>query len=207
MSSLKHSPSTEFPLRLNAHPQASGLVVTLPLEWSGPVRLLRALPLPQPESVPCLGVDEFAVHRGRTYATILVDMDTHRPVDVLTDRTAHTFAVWRREHPEVRVVCRDRAGSFRDGAQVCAPQARQVANAWHLLQNLAETVEHIVGRHRADLREPLTVQASQDDVRPTTPGGTRRARTAAPAGRTHPRTPPTDPRTHQTRRQPASHRP
>ncbi|MFI2206057.1 transposase [Streptomyces sp. NPDC020192] len=105
------------------------------------LRLLRAPPVPAAESVPCLGVDEFAVRRGRTYATILVDMNTHRPADVLTDRTAHTFAAWLREHPEVRVARRDRTASFRDGAHAGAPQARQVADAWHLLHNLAEAVE------------------------------------------------------------------
>ncbi len=112
----------------------------------GPLlHLLRALPVPLPESIPYLGVDEFAVRRGRTYATILVDTNTHHPIDVLADRTAHTSAAWLREHPEVRNVSRDRAG---------APQARQVTQAWHLLHNLAEAVGRVVGRHRAALREP-----------------------------------------------------
>ncbi|WP_331754691.1 ISL3 family transposase (plasmid) [Streptomyces sp. NBC_00012] len=120
------------------------------------LRLIRALPLPSSGPVPLLGVDEFAVRRGRTYATILIDMSTHPPVDVLADRAASTFASWLRDHPEVRMICRDRASSFRDGAQVGAPQARQVADAWHLLHNLAEAVERVVGRHRAVLRERLT---------------------------------------------------
>ncbi|MGW1761058.1 ISL3 family transposase [Streptomyces mirabilis] len=128
------------------------------------LRLLRALPVPLPESVPYLGVDEFAVRRGRTYATILVDTNTHCLMDVAADRTAHTFTAWPREHSEVRIVCGDRAGSFLDGARTGAPQARQMADAWHLLHNLAKAVERVAGRHRAELREPLTVRTDQDDT-------------------------------------------
>ncbi|MER5904883.1 transposase [Streptomyces mirabilis] len=128
------------------------------------LRLRRALPVPLPESVPYLGVDEFAVRRGRTYATILVDTNTHCLMDVLADRTAHTVTAWPREYSEVRIVCGDRAVSFLDGARAGAPQARQVADTWHLLHNLAEAVERVVGRHGAELREPLTVRTDQDDT-------------------------------------------
>ncbi|WP_326656753.1 transposase [Streptomyces sp. NBC_00385] len=91
-----------------------------------------------------LGVDELAVRRGRAYATILTDMSSHRPVDVLPDRATGTFTSWLRNHPGVRIICRDRADSFRDGARTGAPQARQVADARHLLHSLAEAAERVV---------------------------------------------------------------
>ncbi len=99
-----------------------------------------------------LGLDDWAWSKGQRYGTILVDLETRRVVDLLPDRSASGTAAWLKAHPGAEIICRDRHGLYAQGAREGAPQATQVADRFHLLENLRELLEKEFSQQRGPTR-------------------------------------------------------
>jgi len=127
--------------------------------WMTILRRVMAHPSASIEQVVQLGIDDFSFRRGRTFGTILVNMQNHHVIDLLADRSVETVTAWMRAHPEIRLVSRDRAGDYASAAARAVPQARQCADRFHLQKNLREALEGVLAHHLATHRQGLAQES------------------------------------------------
>ena len=98
-----------------------------------------------------LGVDEFALRKGRTYGTLMVDLERRVPVDIFDGIAAKDLTAWLPDHTQVEVLSRDRAWAawaYRLAGQTALPQSQQVADRFHLVQNVSLTLKNLLQSRR-----------------------------------------------------------
>lgn len=132
------------------------------------IRLVRNKPEPEHTRPRVVAVDDWAMRKGRTYGTILVDLERRQPVELLPDREATTLSDWLKNQPQVEVVSRDRAKAYKQGTTEGAPESLQVADRWHLLKNLGDAMRDLLEHHRRYLTWRIPLPSSP--VRPTAGG-------------------------------------
>jgi transposase len=113
------------------------------------LRVLLKIPLPALAVPRVLGIDDFALRRGRVYATVFIDAETGRRVDVIPGRTADIAEKWLLGHPGAEVVCRDGSGAYGEAVSRALPGAVQAGDRWHLWHLLGEAVRKEVAAHCA----------------------------------------------------------
>lgn len=134
-----------------------------PLSCATALRLLRRIPPPTVCIPPVIGVDDFALRRRHRYATIIIDADTGKRLDVLPDREAATLEAWLRGKKEIEVVCRDGSATYAEAIRRALPNAVQVSDRWHMWKNLCDKV-------LAEVRAHAPCWAT---INPPRPGGVR----------------------------------
>ena len=143
--------------------------------WMTILRRIMDLQTPVAGPVTVLGIDDFSFRRGRTFGTILVDLELHQVIDVLPERSSQTSADWMRDHPEIAYVSRDRGKDYTQGATQGAPQATQISDRFHLMKNFVEAVDAEVSccyKHLRQAQLPLpSPDIPQDDEWQQAPDG------------------------------------
>lgn len=135
---------------------------TLGIKTSGDtvIRLLlrRYESLPNPEVDDVIGVDDFAYKKRHTYGTIIVNEKTHEPVTLLDGRNGDTLREWLKNNKNIKVVTRDRASAYAKVISEELPDAMQVADRFHLHQNLLEAIKKAL-----NYELPATISIPHDD--------------------------------------------
>jgi len=160
-----HARSTES---LNAVHRSIGVTVggepgarlahklAIPISGDTIIRRVKDMTTEEGPPVRYLGIDDFAFRRGHNYGTILIDLEQGRVLDILKSRDSSDIEAWLKAHPSVEVITRDRASAYANAASAGAPEAKQVADRWHLLKNLREGIERLLDRRRKVVKERLS---------------------------------------------------
>lgn len=103
-----------------------------------------------------------ARRRGRCFGSMVCDLDRHQVIDLLPVRSAPSVAPWLQAHPSVEIVCRDRSRLYAEGIRHGAPQAVQVVDRFHLVENLGDALERFFLRYRRDLYTDASLNRSAE---------------------------------------------
>lgn len=102
-----------------------------------------------------VGIDDWAWRRGHSYCTVVCDLERRKVVSLLPDRDAETVEKWLKAHPDIRIVARDRGGTYARAATRGAPDATQVADRWHLFANASDAFLEAVRQMLAKIRDAV----------------------------------------------------
>jgi transposase len=121
------------------------------------LRVVRRHVAPPVDAPRVVGIDDWAWKRGHRYGTIVCDLERRRIIDILPDREPATVTAWPAEHPSITVIARDRGAGYKQAAAEGLPDAVQVADPWHLMENASAAFLNAVRRSMHAIRKAVGV--------------------------------------------------
>lgn len=106
-------------------------------------RLYDRIEFKDDPDVEAVGIDDVATRKGQTYATAIYDLKDHHMVALLEGRDGTPLKEWLKGHKKIRLVARDRASAYASAISEVLPECTQVADRFHLIQNLLDRMKDI----------------------------------------------------------------
>jgi transposase len=133
------------------------------------LRFLRALPLPAIAPPRVIGLDDWAWKRRERYGAIIVDLERGQPMALLADRSQETVQPWLKHHPAREIVARDRSKEFAAAITAALPQARHVADRWHVAHTLTEQLDKVIAARWKHLTKAAHPAETPPEPAPVSP--------------------------------------
>ncbi|MTH62436.1 ISL3 family transposase [Paracoccus litorisediminis] len=127
----------------------------MPVSKDTLLRVVRRRAVERSDALHVVGIDDFAFRRGQTYGTIVCDLERRQPVALLPDRALETSRAWLARHPSISVISRDRGGGYGEAIAKALPDAEQVADRWHLMENASRAFLDAVNRSMRQIRQAV----------------------------------------------------
>ena len=106
-------------------------------------RLTDKIIIEDNKDVEAIGIDDVAIRKGQTYATAIYDMEDHHLIALLDGRDKETVKSWLQNHKKIKIATRDRAGAYASAISEVLPECTQIADRFHLLQNIIDRIKDI----------------------------------------------------------------
>lgn len=94
-------------------------------------------------------IDDFALRKRHNYGTIMVDIDTHRIIDILPSREIDDVAAWLQTYPNITVVSRDGSVSYNSAIRQANEEICQISDRFHLLKGYTDAAKKFLTRFLA----------------------------------------------------------
>ena len=143
------------------------------------LRLVRLSKQLAESSPRIIGLDDWALKRRFRYGTLICDLESNQPIDLLPARDVSTVSAWLQKHPSIDLVSRDGSSEYASAIKKGAPQARQVSDRWHLVKNLAACVSVQIAKALAQLRRTEAAAVAKSEQVAQQPSQQRRGQTRA----------------------------
>lgn len=86
-------------------------------------------------------VDDFAIRKRYTYDTVMIDLETHRIIDIIDSRETNKVEEWLKSYPNLKIISRDGAQTYSSASTNSHPDALQISDRFHLLKNLSDAMK------------------------------------------------------------------
>ena len=85
-----------------------------------------------------VGIDDWSTLKRFNFASIMVDLDSHKTIDMINSRNTDDVTKWLKSYPNLRLVVRDGAQFFHNAISRSHPNCVQVSDRFHYISNVTK---------------------------------------------------------------------